>query len=302
MSEIWCLKGELTLERAEALEALLEVMGEERGAFPPTLSYFEQPGQPLWMVEIFFAEKPDDRFVPELLERADLTNWQHDFAAVENKDWVSESQKLLSPVEAGRFFVFGAHDKDKARREGINLQVDAGQAFGTGKHETTAACLEVIDSLANEITPHKILDLGTGSGVLALGAHKVWANAHVVASDIDPIAIVVADENIEINAGVSRKPGENKAGIATVVAAGLDDPAFKGDSPFDLIVANILAGPLIDLSADITDALAAGGTLVLSGLLVTQKKEVLDAYKARGLVTLGRVEKGEWLALTLRKP
>lgn len=302
MSEIWCLQGELTLDRAEALEALLEAMGEERGEFPPTLSYFEQPGTPLWVVEIFFANKPDDNFVSELLKRADLTDWHHDFSAVENKDWVSESQKLLSPVKAGRFFVFGAHDKDKARKDAINLQVDAGQAFGTGKHETTAACLEVIDGLADEITPHKVLDLGTGSGVLALGAHKVWSNAHVVASDIDPIAIEVTDENIMINDGISRNPGEEKAGIATVVAAGLDDPAFKGDSPFDLIVANILAGPLIDLSADITDSLASKGILVLSGLLVTQKKEVLDAYEARGLVTLGRVEKGEWLALTLRKP
>lgn len=302
MSDIWCLKGELPVEQASALDDLLTEMGDERGEFPPTLSYFEQPGEANWLVEIFFAEKPEDGFVEEMLSRADLNDWPHEFSAVEDKDWVSESQKLLSPVEAGRFFVFGAHDRDKARDGAVNLQIDAGQAFGTGKHETTAACLEVLDAMAGDIMPHRVLDLGTGSGVLALGAHKIWPEARVVASDIDPIAIVVTDENIEINTGTPRNMGEDKPGIATLAADGLDDPAFDGEKPFDLIVANILAGPLIDLSADINEALASGGTLVLSGLLVTQKKEVLDAYEHRGLVSLGRVEKGEWLALTLRKP
>ncbi|WP_417450764.1 50S ribosomal protein L11 methyltransferase [Kordiimonas sp.] len=299
---IWCLKGQLPLERAQKLETLLETMGDERGEFPPTLSYFEQaPGQD-WMVEIFFAEQPADTFVDEILKRATLEAWPHEFSRVENKDWVSESQKLLSPVEAGRFFVFGAHDADKARDGAINMQIDAGQAFGTGKHETTAACLEVLDRLAGEINPDTVLDLGTGSGVLALGAHKIWSEAKVVASDIDPIAVEVTDENIEINDGTARAIGDNKAGIATLAADGLDDPAFTYEKPFDLIIANILAGPLIDLSDDITAALANGGTLVLSGLLVSQKKEVLDAYQARGLVSLGRVEKGEWLALTMSKP
>ncbi|WP_262691135.1 50S ribosomal protein L11 methyltransferase [Kordiimonas aestuarii] len=302
MTNIWCLKGELPLERAQELEILLETMGDERGEFPPTLSYFEQAPDADWVVEVFFAEKPEDAFVGEILKRGSLEDWVHEFSPVENKDWVSESQKLLSPVEAGRFYVFGAHDKNKARAGAVNLQIDAGQAFGTGKHETTAACLEVLDALASEIIPATVLDLGTGSGVLALGAHKVWPEAKVVASDIDPIAVHVTDDNIGINGGVAREMGENRAGIATLAADGLDDPAFTGEKPFDLIMANILAGPLIELSGDITAALADKATLVLSGLLGTQKKEVLEAYKARGLVSLGRVEKGEWLALTLRKP
>ena len=302
MSDIWCLKGELPVEKASALEDLLAEMADERGEFPPTLSYFEQPGESDWLVEIFFAEQPDDTFVREMLERAGLTAWSHEFAPVEDKDWVSESQKLLSPVEAGRFVVFGAHDRDKAKSGAVNLQIDAGQAFGTGKHETTAACLEVLDAMAGDIAPHRVLDLGTGSGVLALGAHKIWPEARVVASDIDPIAITVTDENIGINTGTARKMGEDKPGIATLAADGLDDPAFDGEKPFDLIVANILAGPLVELSGDITEALAEAGRLVLSGLLVTQEKEVLGAYEHRGLVSLGRVEKGEWLALSLRKP
>lgn len=302
MSDIWCLSGELHVDQALKLESCLEAVADERGEFPPTLSYFEQDGNPLWRVEVFFAEKPTDEFLSAILDRAKLSDWPYDFAAVEEKDWVAESQKLLAPVAAGRFFVFGAHDADKARPGAINLQIDAGQAFGTGKHETTAACLEVIDALADELTPTTMLDLGTGSGVLALAAQKVWPGMKIVASDIDPVAIEVTADNIRINLGVAREAGEDAVGMALVAAPGLDDPVFDGEKPFDLITANILAGPLINLAGDISQALASGGTLVLSGLLVTQEKEVLGAYRSRGLVTLGRVEKGEWLALTLRKP
>jgi len=302
MSDIWCLNGELPEARARELEATLELAADERGEFPPTLSYFEQPGEALWRVEIFFPSRPDSEFLNAVLARMGLEDWQHELAPVENKDWVSESQKLLAPVEAGRFFVFGSHDTDKAKPETINLQIDAGQAFGTGKHETTAACLEVLDQLADEIKPKTMLDLGTGSGVLALAGQKVWPKMRIVASDIDPIAIEVTEENITVNKGIPRAIGSGLPGMAVVVAPGLDDPAFNGEKPFDLITANILAGPLVDLAPDIVDALSKGGTLVLSGLLVTQEKEVLEPYEARGLVSLGRVEKGEWLALVLRKP
>lgn len=302
MSDIWCLSGELSVEKARELEANLELVADERGDFPPTLSYFEQKNSPLWRVEIFFAERPDMGFVEAVIARTGLEGWTHTLDPVEDRDWVSESQKLLAPVEAGRFFVYGSHDADKAKAGSINLQIDAGQAFGTGKHETTAACLEVLDGLADEITPKTMLDLGTGSGVLALAGQHVWPDMRIVASDIDPIAIEVTADNITVNNGIPRAVGGKEAGMALVVAAGLDDPAFTGEKPFDLITANILAGPLVELAGDIEGALAAAGTLVLSGLLVTQEKEVLEPYLARGLVSLGRVEKGEWLALTLRKP
>jgi ribosomal protein L11 methyltransferase len=302
VSDIWCLSGDLPVDKARLLEACLEMVADERGAFAPTLSYFEQKDSPLWRVEVFFAAAPDAGFVDAVLSRAALQDWDCSLDPVEDRDWVSESQKLLAPVEAGRFFVFGSHDADKARAGSINLQIDAGQAFGTGKHETTAACLEVLDRLAESLTPASMLDLGTGSGVLALAGQKVWPGMRIVASDIDPIAVEVTDDNIRVNAGVSRAIGTPGAGMALVVAPGLDDPAFDGEKPFDLITANILAAPLVALAGDITDALASGGTLVLSGLLATQEKEVLEPYQARGLVTLGRVEKGEWLALTLRKP
>jgi len=302
MSKNWCLAGELAVEHARALEASFEAAADARGSFPPTISYFEQKGPPLWKVEVFFPCAPDPGFVEEALADAGLSDWSYTLAELEDKDWVSESQKLLAPVSAGRFFVYGSHDANKAKDGAVNLQIDAGQAFGTGKHETTAVCLEVLDGLANTLTPATMLDLGTGSGVLALAAEKVWPELRITASDIDPIAVDVSADNIVINGGRPRSPGSHGAGIALVVAAGLDDAAFGADKPFDLITANILAGPLIDLAGDITAVLADGGTLILSGLLATQEKEVLDAYEARGLDTLGRVEKGEWLALMLRKP
>ncbi|MCJ9427499.1 50S ribosomal protein L11 methyltransferase [Kordiimonas marina] len=301
-SDIWCLKGELRQEDSAKLETILEQMAEERGVFPPTLSMFEQAPDEPWVIEVFFPEAPESGFVEEVIERMGGSDWVESFEPVEEKDWVAESQKLLQPVEAGRFFVFGSHDADKARPDAINLLIDAGQAFGTGKHETTSACLDVLDELADSLTPKTMLDLGTGSGVLALAAQKVWPSLEIVASDIDPIAIDVTVENVEINKGVARTAGTRGAGIACIVAPGLDDPAFKDEGPFDLICANILAGPLITLAPDITGVLASGGTLVLSGLLVTQEKEVLAPYEAQGLDTQGRVEKGEWLALVLRKP
>jgi ribosomal protein L11 methyltransferase len=298
----WCLSGELQLAGAQNLETVIEQTADERGEFPPTLSYFEQPNKELWRVEIYFPAAPDYGFINLMLARADLLDWEHAIAPIEEKDWVSESQKLLAPVEAGDFLVFGSHDKDKAKQEVINLQIDAGQAFGTGKHETTAGCLEALTTLKNVIHPSTVLDLGTGSGVLALAAFNLWPDTRVVASDIDPIAVDVTGENIQINNGIIRTSGEDTAGIALVIAAGLDDPAFEKDRPFNLITANILAGPLIDMAASIADALAHDGALILSGLLTTQEKEVLDAYQARGLVSQGRIEKGDWVALTLRKP
>lgn len=299
----WCLSGELKLTAAENLENIIANLADLRGDFPPTLSYFEQDNgnNPLWRVEVFFPAAPDYGFINQMLEQAGLLDWDHEIAPLEDKDWVSESQKLLQPVEAGCFFVYGSHDAEKAKADKINMQVDAGQAFGTGKHETTAACLETISECKESCTPKTILDLGTGSGVLALAAHKLWPSARVTASDIDPIAIDVTRENIEINQGLLRQEGKTEAGIKLAVADGLDDKAFDEDRPFDFIVANILAGPLIDMAGDITNALAPGGTLVLSGLLCTQQKEVLDAYEARGLGIQGRIEKGDWLALKLNK-
>ncbi|GHF21174.1 ribosomal protein L11 methyltransferase [Kordiimonas sediminis] len=302
MTDIWCLSGEMTREQAEVLDTLLIEMVYEDDQYPPTLSYFEQPDSEEWKVDLFFTGKPDEQFVSTLLSSAGLSDWSYTSSKVEDRDWVSESQKLLQPVHEGNFYIYGSHDADTVPTGVIALQIDAGQAFGTGQHETTAGCLRLIHDLKDTTAPKRILDLGTGTGVLALAAQNQWQAAQTLATDIDPIAIDVTRENLTVNHQPERKAGETGTGIALAVAEGLDDPVFTSEGPFDLIIANILAAPLIDLSADITASLSKGAHLILSGLLITQKKEVLDAYTARGLETLGRVEKGEWAALLLRKP
>jgi ribosomal protein L11 methyltransferase len=295
----WCLSGELTQQYSALLEERIEETAEALGIFPPTLSRFEQPNTDLWHVDLYFPDQPDQMFIETLLKAADLVNWQYSLNAIEDKDWVSESQKLLAPVRAGRFLVFGSHDADKAEEALINIQIDAGQAFGTGKHETTAACLVQMDELATATNPRKILDLGTGSGVLALAAHKLWTNALVTATDIDPIAIEVAAENLTINHAISRDSHTQKAGITLAVADGMQSPNIQTNQPFDLIVANILSGPLIEMAASICAALSPTGSLILSGLLISQKPEVTAAYEKQGWTVEKSIDVGEWCALRL---
>ncbi len=297
----WCLTGELQMEQAAKLEAELETLCDELGMFPPTLSRFEQAGSPLWQVDIYFSEEPEPAFLKELLDRANTVDWVYKKSRLENRDWVSESQKLLAPVRAGRFLVFGSHDVDKSDPELTNIQIDAGQAFGTGKHETTAACLKILDAIADTISPASFLDLGTGSGVLALAAAKIWPDIPGTATDIDPIATKVATENAHLNIVSTRKSSPQASGVLFITADGLDDPHLAREKPYDLIFANILAGPLITMAPDIVAGLSKTGALILSGLLIEQKMEVLSAYALQGLSLVDSEESGDWAALLLRR-
>lgn len=297
----WCLTGELLPKAAEKFEQDLEQFADTMGIFPPTLSRFEQPGQDLWRVDIYFTEKPESEFLSALLKHADHTNWHYTLEPIEDRDWVSESQKLLSPVRAGRFFVYGSHDADKADANLINLQIDAGQAFGTGKHETTSACLTLLDEFAGITNPVSVLDIGTGSAVLALAAAKVWPSARITATDIDPIAIDVSKENCTINQVSMRQTEDRKAAIALIVADGLDHPGLLAEQPYSVVFANILAGPLVSMAQSIAGSVAEDGCLILSGLLTTQKQEVLQAYAQQGMALETECLHGEWAALQLRK-
>lgn len=296
----WLLSGELSKDSSRAFELAVETASEELGEFPPTVSRFEQPGSELWQVDVYFAAEPPQGFVDQILTTAGLGDWDYELAPIEERDWVSESQKLLAPVRSGRFLVYGAHDADKADPSLINLQIDAGQAFGTGKHETTAACLALLDQLADTYIPASYLDLGTGSGVLALAAAKVWPDARGTGSDIDPIATDVAIENAAINGAQVRRP-EATMGVHFLTADGFDHPSLAAEAPYDLIVANILAGPLIEMAADVAGALAQEGVIILSGLLITQKPDVLNAYAEQGLTLVAEEEDGEWAALQLQR-
>lgn len=189
-----------------------------------------------------------------------------------DEDWVGLSQSGLPPIKAGRFFVHGSHDTPTDDAV-FPVLVDAGQAFGTGHHGTTTGCLLMLDGLeAKGLRPDTILDLGTGAGILAIAAAKLFPEADILATDIDPIATQVADANAEINAVHFR----------SVTADGFDTPALKGLS-FDLIIANILAGPLRGLAADIAKALNPDGFAILSGILDEQAEWVAQAFRAQAL-------------------
>ncbi len=179
-------------------------------------------------------------------------------------DWVAHSLEGLKPVRAGRFFVHGSHDRDKRRINDLGIEIDAGQAFGTGHHGTTSGCLDMISEVIRREHPRNALDLGTGSAVLAIGIAKL-APIPVLATDIDPVAVAVAQENVVKNGVAAR--------VQTETATGFHHPAMRFAAPFDLIVANILARPLMQLAPEMRRHLAWGGSLILSGILETQREK-----------------------------
>jgi ribosomal protein L11 methyltransferase len=226
---------------------------------------------------------------------AALDGMQHPAITVEaipDTDWMKQVLAELKPVRAGRFIVHGAHDRAIIRANDLSIEIEAGQAFGTGHHGTTAGCLSMIDILVRRRRPLNALDLGTGSAVLAIGIAKL-ARIPVLATDIDPVAVEVAQENVEKN-GVSNL-------VKTAVAVGMQSPAIRLAGPYELIVANILARPLMDLAPAVEGQLAAGGDIVLSGILERQRQAVLSAYRTQGLYHRQTLRRGEWVTLHLTR-
>lgn len=205
-------------------------------------------------------------------------------------DWLAMSLSGLPPVEAGRFFVYGAHDQGKVPEGRVNLKIDAGAAFGTGHHGTTVGCLEAFDNLLKTESFEKVLDVGCGTGVLAIAAAKTGTPI-AVGTDIDEPSARIANENAEIN----------DAKCDFYFADGLGDPRIAQHLPYDLVFANILAAPLVELAPEIGAALKSGGVAILSGLLRTQEERVLDAYLPLGFVVEQTIHHDAWSALQLRK-
>ncbi len=276
------------------------------GANFPTLSDFEIEGDShIRLLEVYFSHRPDisalRHRLGNILPAFDLGRAGIILSETEDRDWVSESQKLLQPVDSGMFFIHGGHDTDKIPGNRLNILLEAGQAFGTGQHETTHGCLLAIGELAEEIeAPENILDLGCGSGLLAIAMYRVWP-VTIVASDIDPIATETTRDNVRANGIPLVAVGSGKAGIAAITGDGFGSPDLQRDSPYDVIVANILAGPLQDMAADIVANLSGDGSLILSGLLDHQEKAVLEAYSREGMELVRRYVRGEWHSLMLRK-
>lgn len=208
-------------------------------------------------------------------------------------DWIAKSLEGLKPVRAGRFLVHGSHDRDKVRSGDIAIEIDAGQAFGTGHHGTTAGCLETIERVLNAENPKNALDLGTGSGVLAIAVRKLRPMIPVLATDIDPVAVRVARENVRRN-GIAN-------GIALETAPGFHSPAFDRYGPFDLIIANILARPLIKMAPQLVNHLSPGGSVILSGILAEQRWKVISAYSGAGLGHVRTIWRNGWVTIHLTK-
>ncbi|HBT02667.1 MAG TPA: 50S ribosomal protein L11 methyltransferase, partial [Citreicella sp.] len=213
---------------------------------------------------------------------------------VPETDWVDKVRRELTPVEAGRFFVYGSHDADKVPEGAEPLLIEAAMAFGTGHHGTTLGCLRALDRLAQDgIVGQSVADIGCGTAVLAMAAARIWPNP-VIASDIDEVAVEVAEVNVRANGLQGR--------VTCVEAAGFGHPDLAARAPYDLIFANILKQPLIDLAPEMAAALAPGGHVILSGILTRQAEEVIDAYAAQGVPLLRQEVIGDWVTLTLRKP
>ncbi|MCO5084716.1 MAG: 50S ribosomal protein L11 methyltransferase [Rhizobiaceae bacterium] len=211
---------------------------------------------------------------------------------LEDIDWVTKSLEDLKPVRAGRFLVHGAHDRDRLRVGDIGIEIEAGLAFGTGHHGTTAGCLEMLTDVLRRERPRNALDLGTGSAVLAIALAKL-AGIPVLATDIDPVATKVARENVRLN-GVVRL-------VHAVTAAGFHNPVFALNAPFDLIVANILARPLMKLAPEMARHLTPGGSLVLSGILDRQRDAVVAAYVGQRFRHVRTTHREGWVTIHLKR-
>lgn len=272
---------------AEAAAAVLE---NDPATEALTFSILEEDeDHDVWRIDAFpttDAEAADARAVLE--RHADLRVTTEVLA---DADWLAMALSGLPPVRAGRFFVYGAHDRGLAPASTVNLRIEAGAAFGTGHHGTTVGCLLAFDELLKRRRFERVLDVGCGTGVLAIAAARTGSRV-AVGTDIDAVSVRIANENAALNA----------AGARFVHAAGLNDPQVRDDGPYDLVFANILAPPLVALSQDIRNALKPGGLAILSGLLRTQERRVLAAYLSKGFRLERRLRRDAWATLVVRRP
>lgn len=280
---LWIARVTVPRERAADVAALMELAPPS----PQAVLTAEDPFDPNVTVEALYEKMPDAKFLTSLIGAEVIAG------ILPDQDWIRASQEGLPPVRAGRFFVYGAHDGARVPHGTIPMRVEAGQAFGTGHHESTALCLAALSDLARARRPGTILDIGCGTGVLAIGAAKLW-HREILATDIDPIAVETTRINANLN-GVAPL-------VRSAIADGLDHPFIRAGAPYDLILANILADPLTKLAPGIGKIIARGGTLILSGLLYWQENLVLSFYRAQGLRLRRRLHDGSWSALILERP
>lgn len=284
---LWRLRFEAP---AEAARRLLD--GPFDLALSVTVEEADDSGGPGYRVVELLLDGPPDERLGEALAASGVAAPVIDSAPLPATDWLGEVARRARPVRAGRFVIHGSHARATAMTAPVAIEIDAGLAFGSGEHETTRGCLLAIDRLPAALSPRpRILDLGCGSGVLAIAAAKRWPTARLLALDNDPVAVAVASANLALNGVATRCRAASSEGLAAL--------AVRRAAPFDLILANILADPLIAMAGPIQRHLKRGGYVVLAGLLVRQVPEVLAAYKAHGLRLAERDDLDGWSVLVL---
>ena len=287
MSASWKVTLSCTRAEAEAIDA-----GPELALDPvPTLATSEMvlDDAEAWRLDAYFPEEPSADALAVIASLAPSATEAPMVERLADEDWVTMSQAGLAPLHVGRFFV---HAGDETPPPGTRaFRIAAGRAFGTGHHETTSGCLAMLDALAEDGAAFaNVVDIGTGTGLLAFAAAHLWPGAAIVATDIDPVAVAVTRENADAN-GVE--------GIVLVVADGTLDPAVVAPAPYDLVIANILAGPLVSMAPELAAIAAPGATIVLAGLLETQRAQVVAAYAACGCSLVEVDRRGDWSVLRL---
>lgn len=255
-----------------------------------SVSHFEREKGSFWQMDILLPEKHTKHMIAPKLENIEgIHKWE--VSPLEMQDWVLENQKDFPPLEIGQFYIHGSHLQPKADK--LSLKIDAGRAFGTGEHATTAGCLLAMQWLhEHQEQPNNIADIGCGTGILALAAQMLWPNSQIIGSDMDEPSVDTAIENAS----------ENHIGkVEFITASGMDHSQLQKAVPFDLLIANILANPLIELAEDLTSATHPQGHIILSGLLIRQQEEVLEAYQQYDWHLQRAIHRDEWSAMILKK-
>lgn len=291
MSEIRLYVSTTEVKSGEILDLMSEYFGEEDIAIATTEV---DEKLDIWQASIYLMADEEETIRARFQEllTGEFAGLEIEREVIPDIDWIAKSLEGLTPVRAGRFLVHGSHDRDKAKVNDLNIEIEAGQAFGTGHHGTTAGCLEMIEEVLRSRNIRNALDLGTGSGVLAIAVAKMRA-IPVLATDIDPIATKVARENARLNR-VTRR-------VSFETAPGFHSTAFRKHGPFDLIIANILARPLMRMAPQLVQHLNYDGTVILSGILASQRWKVLSAYNGAGLSHIRTIWRNGWVTIVLRK-
>ncbi len=268
------------------------LLGEVLAPAPLAVTLFENK-PPAHVVEAYYDAEPPAAALAQALAALGPGVGAPVLEVVPDENWVALSQASLPPVAAGRFIVHGSHDRQRFGMRRFAIEIEAGEAFGTGHNATTALCLEALDRIARHRRAARVLDLGCGSGVLAIAAARVFPGARVLAVDNDPLATAVARANVRLNRAARA--------VRVLTASGFDHARLRALQPFDLVLANILPGPLIALAPDMRRALRCGGIAVLCGLLDHQAREVRATYLAAGFHLLHRSSRAGWTALTFMR-